>query len=103
VIIDMRLLNLHIKVPFHCMCLFLAVFVMTAADPHESSYACYYDDQRQTYLGDVFSVMWMQDSEKVWPSHASSLICGKFVSMICMTPWKMCYEYQEGCPMGCTI
>ncbi|PSN45864.1 hypothetical protein C0J52_16851 [Blattella germanica] len=37
---------------------------ITAADPHESSYACYYDDELQTYLGDVFSVMWMQDTEK---------------------------------------
>ncbi|PNF30184.1 Legumain [Cryptotermes secundus] len=42
----------------------LNIFVVTAADPHESSYACYYDSQRQTFLGDVFSVMWMQDSEK---------------------------------------
>jgi legumain len=44
---------------------FVTVFVVTAADPHESSYACYYDSYRETYLGDVFSVMWMQDSEKV--------------------------------------
>lgn len=42
----------------------LNIFVVTAADPFESSYACYYDSQRQAYLGDVFSVMWMQDSEK---------------------------------------
>lgn len=42
----------------------LNIFAVTAADPNESSYACYYDSTRQTYLGDVFSVMWMQDSEK---------------------------------------
>lgn len=42
----------------------LKIFAVTAADPHESSYACYYDSVRETYLGDVFSVMWMQDSEK---------------------------------------
>jgi len=42
----------------------LNIFAVTAADPHESSYACYYDSTRQTYLGDVFSVMWMEDSEK---------------------------------------
>lgn len=40
------------------------IFVMTAADPRESSYACYYDKLRGTYLGDVFSVKWMEDSEK---------------------------------------
>lgn len=38
---------------------------MTAADPNESSYACYFDDKRETYLGDLFSVNWMQESEKV--------------------------------------
>jgi len=48
------------------MCSFVAVFAVTAADPYESSYACYYDSTRQAYLGDVFSVMWMEDSEKVW-------------------------------------
>ncbi|CAH1402826.1 unnamed protein product [Nezara viridula] len=39
------------------------VFVLTASDPHESSYACYYDETRGTYLGDVFSVIWMNDTE----------------------------------------
>lgn len=38
---------------------------MTAADPNESSYACYYDEERETYLGDLFSINWMQESEKV--------------------------------------
>ncbi|KAL1130442.1 hypothetical protein AAG570_011690 [Ranatra chinensis] len=41
----------------------LNIFALTAADPHESSYACYYDAKRQTYLGDVFSVNWLNDSE----------------------------------------
>ncbi|KAK3917205.1 Legumain [Frankliniella fusca] len=40
------------------------IFVITAADPRESSYACYYDKLRGTYLGDVFSVKWMEDSDK---------------------------------------
>lgn len=38
---------------------------MTAADPNESSYACYYDNKRHTYLGDVFSVNWMEIAEEV--------------------------------------
>lgn len=45
---------------------------MTAADPRESSYACYYDKLRGTYLGDVFSVKWMEDSDKVIFSFALS-------------------------------
>jgi len=42
----------------------LNIFVTTASNPQEHSYACYYDDDRGTYLGDVYSVMWMEDSEK---------------------------------------
>ena len=42
----------------------ITVFVTTASNPHEHSFACYYDEDRGTYLGDVYSVMWMQDSEK---------------------------------------
>jgi len=41
------------------------VWATTAANAHESSYACYYDRKRQTYLGDVYSVKWMEDSDKV--------------------------------------
>jgi len=43
----------------------LSVWATTAANAEESSYACYYDRNRQTYLGDVYSVKWMEDSDKV--------------------------------------
>lgn len=39
------------------------VYATTAANPSESSYACYYDEQRSTYLGDWYSVNWMEDSD----------------------------------------
>jgi len=39
------------------------VYGTTASNAEESSYACYYDDKRQTYLGDVYSVVWMEDSD----------------------------------------
>ncbi|XP_042548556.1 legumain isoform X2 [Dipodomys spectabilis] len=39
------------------------VYATTAANPNESSYACYYDDARGTYLGDWYSVNWMEDSD----------------------------------------
>jgi legumain len=38
------------------------VYVTTASNPQESSYACYYDEERKTYLGDVYSVYWLQNS-----------------------------------------
>jgi len=40
------------------------VFATTAANGQESSYACYWDNTRQTYLADVYSAMWLQDSDK---------------------------------------
>lgn len=49
-------------------CLYLlAVYATTAANPSESSYACYYDEERSTYLGDWYSVNWMEDSDVVSP------------------------------------
>jgi hypothetical protein len=42
-----------------------SVFATTAANGEESSYACYFDNVRRTYLGDVYSVMWMEDSDAV--------------------------------------
>ncbi|XP_052766084.1 legumain-like [Mya arenaria] len=40
------------------------VYATTASNSHESSYACYFDKTRKTYLGDVYSVKWMEDSDK---------------------------------------
>jgi len=39
------------------------IFATTASNAVESSYACYYDATRQTYLGDLYSVNWMEDSD----------------------------------------
>nr|XP_043903921.1 legumain [Solea senegalensis] len=39
------------------------VYATTAANSHESSYACYYDEKRDTYLGDWYSVHWLEDSD----------------------------------------
>ena len=39
------------------------VYGTTASNPTESSYACYYDATRQAYLGDLYSVNWMEDSD----------------------------------------
>lgn len=39
------------------------VYATTAANSAESSYACYYSNLYNTYLGDVYSVKWMEDSD----------------------------------------
>ena len=31
----------------------IEIYATTAANPTESSYACYFDDQRETYLGNT--------------------------------------------------
>lgn len=39
------------------------IFATTAATPFESSYACYFDKQVGAYLGDVYSVNFLQNSD----------------------------------------
>jgi legumain len=39
------------------------VYAITAANRFESSYSCYYDRRRRAYLGDEFSVKWMENTE----------------------------------------
>lgn len=41
----------------------MTVFATTAANSHESSYATYFDSKRATYLGDLYSVKWMENSD----------------------------------------
>ena len=40
------------------------IYATTASNATTSSYACYYDDYLNTYLGDVYSVKWLEDSDK---------------------------------------
>eukprot|EP00118_Oscarella_pearsei_P024721 m.306657 g.306657 ORF g.306657 m.306657 type:complete len:448 (+) comp41456_c0_seq1:930-2273(+) len=40
-------------------------YVVTASNSSQSSYACYFDKLRKTYLGDVFSVKWMENEDKM--------------------------------------
>jgi legumain len=39
------------------------IYATTASNAEESSYSCYYDDKRKTFLGDLYSVSWMEDSD----------------------------------------
>ncbi|CAL8090573.1 unnamed protein product [Orchesella dallaii] len=40
------------------------IFATTAANGQESSYACYYDEAMETYLGDVYSIKWMENADQ---------------------------------------
>jgi len=39
------------------------IYTTTASNAHESSYACYWDAEREAYLGDLYSVNWMEDTD----------------------------------------
>ena len=42
----------------------VSVFATTASSSDQSSFACYFDDMRSVYLGDVYSVNWMENSDE---------------------------------------
>jgi len=40
------------------------VYAVSAANATQPSYACYMDKGRKTFLGDVFSIKWMEDTDR---------------------------------------
>merc|ERR1711963_837037 len=42
----------------------LNVFATTASNATTSSFACYFDKARKTFLGDVYSIKWLEDSDR---------------------------------------
>ncbi|KAG8296255.1 hypothetical protein J6590_060925 [Homalodisca vitripennis] len=56
----------------------IEIFATTAANPTESSYACYWSDEVQAYLGDEYSVSWMEDTD--------APVCGSPSNTVPMTP-----------------
>jgi legumain len=40
------------------------VYATTASNATTSSYACYFDKMRKTFLGDVYSIKWLEDSDR---------------------------------------
>lgn len=57
--------SVKLKSPNMRISVYSSVYATTAANAEESSYACYYDEKRDTYLGDWYSVNWMEDSDVV--------------------------------------
>ncbi len=45
------------------------IFATTAANGTTSSYACYYDDELKTFLGDVYSVKWLEGKINLMQRH----------------------------------
>lgn len=42
----------------------IGVYAVSAANATQPSYACYMDKARKTFLGDVFSIKWMEDTDR---------------------------------------
>jgi len=43
----------------------IQIYATTASNAEESSYACYYDEKRHAYLGDLYSVNFLENTETV--------------------------------------
>jgi len=69
------------------------IYATTAADYNESSYACYYDSKRGTYLGDHYSVNWMEDSDKV--NIETETLEAQFQLVKKLTDDSHCQEYGQ--------
>lgn len=67
------------------------IYATTAADATHSSYACYYDQQLNTYLGDVYSVNWMEDSDL--GRLASETVAQQFVKVKAETNTSVVCEF----------
>ncbi|KAI0229739.1 Legumain [Lamellibrachia satsuma] len=53
----------HYLLPQNISGKYIFMYATTAASDTESSYACYYSKKYRTYLGDLYSVKWMEDSD----------------------------------------
>ncbi len=68
------------------------VYATTAANPTESSYACYFDSKLETYLGDVYSVKWMENVDKV-----GVCVCVCVCIVRARVSWGGCYLRSYYC------
>jgi legumain len=71
----------------------IRIFATTASTPDTSSYACYYDAKRGTYLGDVYSVNWMEDSDKA--DLTKETLQAQFQIVKRETNTSVCCEYGD--------
>ena len=56
----------------------LDLYVVTAATPYESSWACYHDKRANSYLGDCFSNHWMEDDDNNTKAFATRTFAEQF-------------------------
>ena len=74
---------------------FFPVYATTAANPEENTWACHYDKRRKTFLGDVYSVNWMENSDAVRViAYFSFYTCSAEFSPIC--PSKVVRSFSNG-------
>ena len=69
------------------------IYATTAANAHESSYAFYYDSNIGAYLGDEYSISWMEDSDKHHSSVATYTLGEQFDAVKARVEQSHCMEY----------
>ena len=50
----------------------LGILAVTASSPEEPSYSCFYNETLDTFMGDVFSALWLENAER--SSHKSASV-----------------------------
>ena len=71
------------------------VYGTTASNAQEPSYACYHDIERGTYLGDVYSVVWMEDSDAEQINKET--LYQQYLLTQQKTKYKACYAIWRSC------
>eukprot|EP00708_Paratrimastix_pyriformis_P002640 GAFH01001391.1.p1 GENE.GAFH01001391.1~~GAFH01001391.1.p1 ORF type:complete len:430 (+),score=161.25 GAFH01001391.1:32-1321(+) len=79
----------------------LHVFAATAANPTESSWACYWDDDRNAYLGDTFAVTVLEDSDRA--DMASETIGTQFARAKSLTTESHVMQYGDTAILALTL
>jgi len=69
----------------------MSVYAVTASAPAEPSYATYYDSKRGTYLGDLFSVAYLEDSDS---ASGTETLAQQFVSVKKKTNQSTAEQYS---------
>lgn len=76
------------------------VYGTTAATGEESSYACYWDDDIKTYLGDEYSVSWLEDSDRDFSKQGRESLHTQYENVVGNVNESHPQEFGEKLKMG---
>lgn len=69
------------------------IYVTTASNPYESSYACYYDNTYRAYLDDCYSINWMNSTD--YANIKTMTLQQQFVAIKALTTQSHVCQYGD--------